>query len=788
MAVNKIIIESNPFEKRVMYFWRGADGTFKKITAEDDSKLSSGDYTNTAFRNKAYEIVETIQKEFHTSDELEIGFIGTEEDYGVLCSTVESYFKGAGIKCAKEKQSYKEAKIAMPEIKAIFEDLEKEFEKEQFLTEEIKAPIKKYNDTIKPEITLCVIGLYSVGKSTFINSLIGTEILPVDTNPTTARSYKIYNREIYEIRFEVADNNICKVNFEGRDISISEGTHNKVLEAIDGIRESVDIVHDEKHHMREFLGLLNGNQEIETEAPVVVSLPFEGTGLPTDEYEFVIYDTPGSDSEENRDHFEKLLKTLDVQTNALPIVITKVDKTKSCANGLTREAIREAGESLDIVNILTVINQADMLGIGDLGKIKNEMNNYEVVDLKSANVLVMSSLWGCASKKKNPVEKEEWLDTNLWDVFNRWNPDRMREINLSEYNKITKNEENSPCQRQDDEGKEMPWLYQNSGLKAVEDEIADYAVNLALYNKCNQASRYLQDAIRGCERRIDEIKQGKNKELSTVRGNLNEKEKQLCDKLTKHIDEEERKYCDRFENMMSSQIDGFKETKNLRDGNKDDVDAQKEKLQNHEKMYTGRPDNEQKIKYMERYVQNKLDGIMSEFDREIVHTSEKYWRDVIEKLKQGCIEIVGENNTLVKSQKDELRETIEQVKMPDSKAKMELRENGIITHKKILFIPPKSEKINLKKCAEAIVSVFNERTSSKIGTFQQKNRDAFRSFENEMKEKIITKLGDFNVEVRRYSSTIKKLHDELDKCRKLEKRLNDKKEEIKKLLGEQEGA
>lgn len=61
----------------------------------------------------------------------------------------------------------------------------------------------------------------------------------IESNPfekTTARSYKIYNREKYEIRFEVADNNICKINFEGRDISISEGTHNKVLEAIDGMR------------------------------------------------------------------------------------------------------------------------------------------------------------------------------------------------------------------------------------------------------------------------------------------------------------------------------------------------------------------------------------------------------------------------------------------------------------------------------------------------------------------------------------------------------------------------
>lgn len=788
MAVNKIIIESNPFEKRVMYFWRGADGAFKKITAEDDSKLSSGDYTNTAFRNKAYEIVETIQKEFHTSDELEIGFIGTEEDYGVLCSTVESYFKGAGIKCAKEKQSYKEAKIAMPEIKAIFEDLEKEFEKEQFLTEEIKAPIKKYNDTIKPEIVLCVIGLYSAGKSTFINSLIGTEILPVASEPTTARTYKIYNRDIYEICFEIEGVNVCNIHFENENISISSSNHNKVAEVIASIEKNDDITHDEKHHMREFLQLLNSDQEIETEASVVISLPFEDTGLPFDEYEFVIYDTPGPNSEKNRDHFEKLMKALDDQTNALPIFITKADSADALDNKLIRDSIRKARENLDIANTLTVINKADGIPKGDLVKIKNQINSYEVINLKSAKVLVMSSVWGCASKKKNPFDEKEWLDVNLWDLFTDRDRDKMQRTDLSEYNKITKNEENSPCQRQDDEGKEMPWLYQNSGLKAVEDEIADYAVNLALYNKCNQASRYLQDAIRGCERRIDEIKQGKNKELSTVRGNLNEKEKQLCDKLTKHIDEEERKYCDRFENMMSSQIDGFKETKNLRDGNKDDVDAQKEKLQNHEKMYTGRPDNEQKIKYMERYVQNKLDGIMSEFDREIVHTSEKYWRDVIEKLKQGCIEIVGENNTLVKSQKDELRETIEQVKMPDSKAKMELRENGIITHKKILFIPLKSEKINLKKCAEAIVSVFNERTSSKIGTFQQKNRDAFRSFENEMKEKIITKLGDFNVEVRRYSSTIKKLHDELDKCRKLEKRLNDKKEEIKKLLGEQEGA
>lgn len=788
MAVNKIIIESNPFEKRVMYFWRGADGTFKKITAEDDSKLSSGDYTNTAFRNKAYEIVETIQKEFHTSDELEIGFIGTEEDYGVLCSTVEEDFKDVHIKCTKENKSYKDAKNAMPEIKGIFAELQDIFDNKQFEVDKIKEPIKKYNDTIKPEITLCVIGLYSVGKSTFINSLIGTEILPVDTNPTTARSYKIYNREKYEIRFEVADNNICKINFEGRDISISEGTHNKVLEAIDGIRESVDIVHDEKHHMREFLGLLNGNQEIETEAPVVVSLPFEGTGLPTDEYEFVIYDTPASDSEENRDHFEKLLKTLDDQTNALPIVITKVDKTKSCANGLTREAIREAGESLDIVNILTVINQADMLGVGDLSKIKNEMNNYEVVDLKSANVLVMSSLWGCASKKKNPFEKKEWLDTNLWDVFTRWNPARMREINLSEYNKITKNEENSPCQRQDDEGKEMPWLYQNSGLKAVEDEIADYAEHLALYNKCNQASTYLQKAIDESRKQTKAIKQSIEGKKSRVESRLSKKEKELSDRLIGYVIETEGDCCDKFEEKMSSIIENFKVKCEMRDGNQSDIKKLRRLLQEHEKEYTAGKDNKDKINEMENQVQDIMYSLMDGLNKLIEKKNQEYWENVTKNLKNECMNIVSEDNALAEAQKKELQETIKHVKKPDSNVSIGLREKGIIKPRKFLWKELESEKINLKECAKAMVEEFNKAVGNKTGKFLQENRDEFKKFAEKMKNEIIAKLADFNVEVKGYSDEIKKLSDELDEKRKLEDKLNEKKEEIKKLLGEQEGA
>lgn len=87
-----------------------------------------------------------------------------------------------------------------------------------------------------------------------------------------------------------------------------------------------------------------------------------------------------------------------------------------------------------------------------------------------------------------------------------------------------------------------------------------------------------------------------------------------------------------------------------------------------------------------------------------------------------------------------------------------------------------------------MVEEFNKAVGNKTGKFLQENRDEFKKFAEKMKNEIIAKLADFNVEVKRYSDDIKKLSDELDEKRKLEDKLNEKKEEIKKLLGEQEGA
>ena len=64
----------------------------------------------------------------------------------------------------------------MPEIQKVFINLAQVFK--EYSTEEINQIIAKFLDATKTEIPICVVGMYSTGKSAFINSLIGEEVLP----------------------------------------------------------------------------------------------------------------------------------------------------------------------------------------------------------------------------------------------------------------------------------------------------------------------------------------------------------------------------------------------------------------------------------------------------------------------------------------------------------------------------------------------------------------------------------------------------------------------------------
>ena len=99
------------------------------------------------------------------------------------------------------------ARDILPEVLSIFDKTQ------VILPEELKddSAIQKFQDATKPQIPLLVLGNYSAGKSTFINSLVGYELLPASDHPTTAKVIQIEkcSENWIEISVNHLSHNIC---------------------------------------------------------------------------------------------------------------------------------------------------------------------------------------------------------------------------------------------------------------------------------------------------------------------------------------------------------------------------------------------------------------------------------------------------------------------------------------------------------------------------------------------------------------------------------------------------
>ena len=83
------------------------------------------------------------------------------------------------------------ARDVLPEINRIFRNLEPLIIKNiGESNKEIEAQLKRFSDASGDTVPICVLGTYSAGKSTFINALIGQELLPSAETPVTAKSIK----------------------------------------------------------------------------------------------------------------------------------------------------------------------------------------------------------------------------------------------------------------------------------------------------------------------------------------------------------------------------------------------------------------------------------------------------------------------------------------------------------------------------------------------------------------------------------------------------------------------
>ena len=185
---NVFKIRCNPYTNEIEYYWENDDNELAIINGNSSCFVDERLKRN-SLKAVGKDIVEGLKKYDTGSIGMDVYFEGTEEDKEELQKCLDMYNEDHDIKILDGSMYLYSAKYIKQKIENIFSEMWHMFNK--YPNSEITESLKKYNDTVRETIPICVMGLYSAGKSAFINALLGVELLPSASDPTTAKTFKI---------------------------------------------------------------------------------------------------------------------------------------------------------------------------------------------------------------------------------------------------------------------------------------------------------------------------------------------------------------------------------------------------------------------------------------------------------------------------------------------------------------------------------------------------------------------------------------------------------------------
>ena len=546
--MKELMIMYHPVKKEI-HFLAKVKGEFIDVPYKMLSNLNKYAPEKGEFllQNQGNQFFADLWEQF-SHDKISLVFKGTKVDYEDFIEKIAEYNKSVGedriiIKdfielpavdeifsqinnFCEETINLFETELRGSDIQALFQSRKEEFEKKR----------KKLNSN---DINLCLVGTYSSGKSTFINTLIGKRILPESINSETAKMFRIQNDETPAVSFTIKK----KDDNESYRVSIVWDNEKKKFV----FAESIDCEHTKKLIQNEINSALVFHMLQHEQLYQILKSINIIPNAPTDECPeyidgiievqypipldsniiFTFYDTPGTDSNSN-EHLLVLKKALQQQTNSILIILYEPTKMEGTGNSILYKLINSSRESedtkdqvhIDLSRSLHIINQADTRSLADLNnlrdkkveislketdKIYNEKN--ECIDLANERLFFVSAKAAYIAKAiKNNVDTEDerlWLANHRNEINNVHVADPLlmkkedAEVDTGMYYKLNKmaNADNETrqmldaceaelknCNDTDDKSLNpiLHRIYVNSGMYAVEREIIKYAQKYAL--------------------------------------------------------------------------------------------------------------------------------------------------------------------------------------------------------------------------------------------------------------------------------------------------------------------
>lgn len=822
MGKNAIRICSDPYRRHIDYYWYEENGTWSDLSEKDGASINTTRFISSQIPQIAYDVLQKIE-EMKSPAGIKVIFEGTDDDYERLSFIREAYYADRGIELERGERTMRSAEEVMAQIEASFRKLEEYFKK--YSDREMEEDLAKYRETVRPEIVLCVAGLYSSGKSAFINSLIGQEILPSASDPATAKIYEIWSseeckiafmfqNEKYEMRFDdktwrankASDSEIMKLiknKMEEMNPKSTEQLMHWTLLALNDyaqiegeerkkelldccnqllvVKESEEDEKDEderieallkEHSINELIkdGYLTKNKLGDS---VEVSVDFRHSYLPLDMFKFVIYDTPGSNSAMFREHMDILQETLKQQTNGLPIFVATPDNMDGKENKKLLKKIDQMGTALDMSNMMVVVNKSDEKAKTDLLEKGEKKDKLAVTKWKVDRVYFVSSIMGLGGKKENT---DKWIDKSYYEIFKKniddfSNPRCERYKRLFECN-ILPEDSKKRIEKRAKEIADKELLIWNSGIPCVEEEIGMFARKYALYNKCAQAIEYLEKAATKMEESVEKAKEKSEKLCLKIETKMDRQTKELIDELKKICDSKMKTFTSQFTDSIV----------NISVGKFLDGDRIKDRVQTAYDKSSGKNDFERLNFFsgmIERHLREDMKAYADEKSKEI----EKYWKKCAEDLRRSLMRTVVGSSFLSDEQKALLKEVLLSVVMPPSTHKFfNIANTNAVRHKGKKFLWIDRTKIDKKKAEEKYKEILNSDISQSNMHVITGNKKTFDDWIKRILTILEAKLSDFNPNLRDLSGQLEEQQRKAETKRRHEDLIRNEINKINRLL------
>ncbi len=212
-----------------------------------------------------------------------------------------------------------------------------------------------------------VVGSTNSGKSAFVNSLIGKNLMPVSSNSCTAIAYRIERSDDRSVSFRAFRAGTVTLTEEG-ELGFDE--ESDLTEALEEFVEKESGKGEKSDFLRRAIAFINdlpktegeaeacgrkdyiADKEIAVKYPVRLELPVAS---------FVINDTPGhTDSANGGSHFEKLCEAIRGDTaNTVLLFVLRPDNPSTVDNAELVDKICEINKAIDPSYSFFIVSHAD---------------------------------------------------------------------------------------------------------------------------------------------------------------------------------------------------------------------------------------------------------------------------------------------------------------------------------------------------------------------------------------------------------------------------------------------